>query len=178
MKPWFRSLVVVAHLAALVGPVAHADTSSGSDDPTAKQDLDLRLRHVREARVSYLWRDTPGGQLLAQRQWLLVRSPRASSDGLRFTAARPESLAIGTSLPWEFVDHIQVRSNHADRGAAVGAVVFAGFGALAEYAGSQVGLAPSYDPHYLRGIAIGALIGTVVGAAIGSASRSWITVYP
>ena len=180
MKRILSCMVVAAHLATWLGAIPTASAGTGFSASDDKRDLDQRLRGAGVARVTYLRRESPGGQLLDQPNVLLVRSPRAAVDGLHFASvARPESLDLGTtSFTWELVNRIQVRTSHARTGAGVGAVVVAVLGAAATYVGSQVGLSPTYEPHYLKAIAIGAVVGTVLGGAIGSASTSWETVYP
>ena len=180
MKPILSCVLVAAHMAALLGTVPAVSAGAAAGDPADKQNLDQRLRAAGVARVSYLRRESPGGQVLDQPNLLLVRSPRAAVDGLHFTSvARPESLDLGTtSFTWELVNRIQVRTSHARAGAGVGAVVVATFAVAAEHVGSQLGISPTHEAHYLQAIAIGAIVGTVLGAAIGSGSRSWETVYP
>jgi len=171
----------MAHLGALLGPAFDAHGTAAADDSYAKQELDGRLRRAGVARVWVLDRATPGAQLLAQRSGLLVRSPRATGEGLRFASvAEPESLAPGRAagFSWERVDEIQVRVNHAGRGALVGGVLLGALGAGAAKVGSEVGINPSYDPQYLTGIGVGFAMGALLGALVGSMSRSWVKVYP
>jgi len=180
MKPTLSLLLAVTHLGVVLFPAFDPHEMASADETPARLGLDRQLRRAGEARVWIVKPATPGGQFLVQPGDLLVRSPRATSEGLRFASvAEPASWASrDTGFTWERVDEIQVRMNHAGRGALVGGVMLGAVGAVAAAVGSDLGLNPSYDPQYLTGIGVGFVVGAVLGAAVGSVSRSWVKVYP
>ena len=173
MKSVLALFLVMTQMTVVMSPAFADFTTAPADSSTTSQIVQKRLRSFRQARV------------LVDGDWLLVQSPMATPQGLRFDGIiESKSSTIGdpTSLSWERVSGIQVEVSGAGWGAVSGGlIVGAATGVMAGVLSAEAGMFPSYEPDptaVVAGALMGFAAGAVVGAIIGSGFKRWARVYP